>query len=208
MGTDIHGVWQKKTDAGWEDIASTYEQDRHYLLFAWLGNVRNGFGFAGVPTHTPITPLSDCRGLPEDFLLNDEEAHPIASLEAMDPRRQGWHEADEPLEIRMGYHSFSWVSGAEVLAALENLPPITRTGIISVEEFKAWDGKSAPETWSGGISGLGVLVSHPTDITDKTSHVQIEWQSSVAESVKYFTDEVSRLADLHGEIRFVFGFDS
>lgn len=58
MGTDIHCVFQKKCPEGWEDIESEYEEGRHYTLFAWLGDVRNGFGVAGVKTHTELAPLS------------------------------------------------------------------------------------------------------------------------------------------------------
>ena len=35
-------------------------------VFAALADVRNGYGFAGVPTHEAIKPISEARGLPED----------------------------------------------------------------------------------------------------------------------------------------------
>jgi len=206
MGTDIHGVWQKKIETGWEDVASTYEQDRHYLLFAWLGDVRNGFGFAGVPTHTPVVPLSAGRGLPEDFEMTDDDRHPISSLEVMDPSRRKYQEAGDPLEIWMGDHSFSWLSADEILAA--PLPSTTCTGIVDLETFKAWDGKMAPSEWCGGIDGRDVAVSAPDHISETTTHVQISWSEDLGESLKYFVDEVRRLKELHGEVRFVFGFDS
>src|SRR5574340_1109003 len=119
MGTDIHGVFQRRNGSKWEDIPSKYEQNRHYLLFAWLGNVRNGFGCAGVPTHTEITPLSDCRGLPDAFDGSDE--HDI------------------------GDHSFSWVSADEVISTTP--PKILRTGIVPRSAFDAWDGTSSPGAW-------------------------------------------------------------
>lgn len=205
MGTDIHGVFQKRNGEKWEDVPSEYTQDRHYLLFAWIGNVRNGFGCAGVPTHTPVIPLSDGRGYPEGFEVEDDQ-HSIASLDIMDPSRRKWHEAGEPLEIWMGDHSHSWLSGEEILSA--ECPKITRTGIISLDQFRKWDGKTAPESWCGGTSGPGVLVSTPDTITDKTTDVQISWEENTKESLSYFVDEVRRLTELHGEIRFVFGFDS
>ena len=212
MGSDIHGIWQKKTEAGWEDILSTYSQDRHYLLFAWLGNVRNGFGFAGVPTHDAITPLTDQRGFPEDFQVDEDTNHTIPANEFRGDMAKYYTEEDadpsneDYLKLWMGGHSYSWVSGAEVLAA--TLPSIKRTGIITVEAFKAWDGKTAPTDWCGGISGLSVVVSTHGTVTDSTSHVQIEWMEDTNDSLKYFVDEVRRLVELHGEIRFVFGFDS
>ncbi len=42
-------------------------------------------------------------------------------------------------------------------------------------------------------------------------HVQAEWNLGpelVLEEFKYFTDEIKRLHDEHGEVRLVFGFDS
>lgn len=45
MGTDIHGVFQRRTETGWEDVEHQYSEDRHYALFAWLGDVRFVFGF-------------------------------------------------------------------------------------------------------------------------------------------------------------------
>ena len=94
MGTDIHGVFQRldKTTGQWHDVASNYEQDRHYQLFAVLADVRNGYGFAGIPTGEVVTPIAKRRGLPADFAM-DGDSHPIATLEHMDPSRRacaGW----------------------------------------------------------------------------------------------------------------------
>jgi hypothetical protein len=183
MGTDIHGVFQARKDDEWIDVPSDYEQDRDYLLFAWLGNVRNGFGFAGCKTHTPITPLSDCRGLPEDFQMEGE-----------------------PLEIWMGYHSHSHVLGEEIVNA--TLPQIIRQGVVSRAVFKAWDGKTVPESYCGGAWGPEIKVDAPDAIDENTTHVAIEWVESTSEALAYFIDEVRRLMDKYGDIRFVFGFYS
>ena len=67
MGCDIHGIFQAAKDGKWQDVESTWEQDRHYFLFSWLADVRNGFGFAGVKTYEPVTPLSQPPRLPHDF---------------------------------------------------------------------------------------------------------------------------------------------
>jgi hypothetical protein len=74
MGTDVHAVWQAKKDGKWVDIASKWEQKRHYFLFAWLADVRNGFGFAGVSTHDPIKPIADvavCRTISRAAKITD-----------------------------------------------------------------------------------------------------------------------------------------
>lgn len=85
MSCDIHAVFQKKTPDGWEDVKSVYEENRHYALFAWLGNVRNGYDFL---------PLSDHRGFPEDFDVTDREDH-----------GDTW----------MGDHSHSWLADDEII---------------------------------------------------------------------------------------------
>ena len=189
MGTDIHAVWQKKTDAGWEDVTSKWDQYRHYMLFAWLGNVRNGYGFAGIPTHNAIHFLSSKRGFPEDFVLDDEiqEFHNGA-----------W----------MGDHSHSWLSSDEILKAAENLGQTLRTGVVDRETFDQWDGESEPEDYCGGVFGHNIKVSSPSDLDETTTHVQVEWFDSLADNFQYFLDEVKRLVAEHGELRLVFGFDS
>lgn len=212
MGTDIHGIFQRKTDTGWEDVQSNYNQERHYALFAWLGNVRNGFGFAGTPTHDRIEPLSDCRGFPEDFIVEDGEDHQI-SCNAMRGGRAKYYEQedadpsdDSHLKMWMGDHSHSWLLDDEILNAKP--PRILRTGIVTVEFFRGWDGESSPDSWCGGVSGPGVVVSSPSDVTEKTSHVQVEWFEDTSKSYAYFIDEVRRLKKEYGQVRFVFGFDS
>ena len=207
MGTDVHAVWQAKKGGKWVDIESTWEQDRHYFLFAWLADVRNGFGFAGIPTHAPIKPIAPQRGLPDDFEV-DGDVH-YCPLEAIDPsRRQYMDKKDlEKPYVRMGDHSFSWLSADEILAT--PLPDkVWQTGIVPIEWFAAWDGKEGPDSWSGGISGKDIHVAEaPTAVNEKTTHVRIYWIKP-GDTLKYFVDEVARLKALHGEVRLVFGFDS
>lgn len=206
MGTDIHGIWQKKVEGGWIDVESNWDQGRHYLLFAWLGGVRNGHGFAGCPpTHSPIVPLAEGRGIPEDFKMEPDDIHLLTDPNHRDPRRRKYCEKDN-LEFSMGDHSFSWISVDEVLAA--DPPKIWRVGIVAVEEFRNWDGSTAPVTYCGGISGPGIKVDDPESVDEKTTHVNVRWKEDAAESLKYFVDECRRLKELHGEVRLVFGFDS
>jgi hypothetical protein len=91
MGCDIHGLSQiRYGDSEWFDC-DTIEDGRNYRLFAALAGVRNGFGFAGIATHEPIIPIAEPRGLPEDF-VNDEDEH------------------------CMGDHSFSWLHMSEIVS--------------------------------------------------------------------------------------------
>ena len=207
MGTDIHVVFQKRTPEGWEDVPHNYSEDRHYFLFAWLGDVRNGFGFAGVRTFNRLNPLSSRRGVPEDFVW-DGDTHPVSSLEVFGLRRREFHGEDEPLGIWMGDHSHSWLSADEILNA-PSIGTFWCTGVLKIEDFLQWDGKSEPEHYSGGVMGDGIKVApSPVDVDEACTHVQVYFTKNQDESVKYFVDEVRRLKELHGDVRMVFGFDS
>lgn len=212
MGTDVHAVWQAKKNGEWVDVPSKWKQDRHYLLFSWLANVRNGFGFAGIPTYDAIKPIALPRGIPEDFECVDGD-HP-ASLESVDDHRREWMLRykeeyllpDGRYRVWIGDHSYSWLTADEILKA-QRPGPVNRTGVIPIQEYRKWDGKTPLERWSGGISGPGIVVaSMPSRITSKTTHVQVEWEAP--DGLDYFVDEVRRMKQEHGEVRLVFGFDS
>lgn len=215
MGTDIHGVFQRrnKETQQWEDIPHNYRMERHYQLFAALAGVRNGTGFAGVKTGEAMQPIADRRGYPEGFQV-DEDTHKVATLEHIDPRRREYFAAGEdPLEVWMGDHSHSWLTGEEMLAWFAAAPVVVQTGIISRGEYAAWDKKNPPANgWCGGIGGPSIVVIQDNAVereqTPGWTHIRVEWESSLAHELAYFFDEVKRLADEFGEIRFVFGFDS
>lgn len=204
MGTDIHCVFQAEQNGRWVDVETKYDENRQYALFAWLGDVCNGVGFAGCKTHTPIEPLSSQRGVPEDFEW-DGESHPVATKALLGWRVEYCRDG-EPLEIWMGDHSHSWLNLDEILNATP--PTVYRTGVVSLETFKAWDGVSAPESWWGFTFGRDIVTSTPDTIDETTTHVQIEWPSDLSEEFKPFLDECRRLKQLHGNVRIVFGFDS
>lgn len=206
MGCDIHAVFQAKRDGRWIDIPSKWEQDRHYFLFSWLADVRNGFGFAGSPTYTYVVPLAKPRGLPEDFAVDDWGRHKLdeaALLGAPD----GVY-VDDDGKQSLGDHSHSWLTADEILAATPPGADIVQTGVVTIEEYRAWDGNTPPGSYCGGISGRGVRVAEtPAAIDEYTTHVRISWMKNPDE-LAYFVDEVRRLRDEYGEVRLVFGFDS
>jgi hypothetical protein len=203
MGTDVHAIWQAKKAGRWVDIESEWDQDRHYFLFAWLADVRNGFGFAGVPTHDPIKPIAPRRGLPDDF--EGGEDHPVTDTKVMG-RRAAYLEEGEPPTMWLGDHSHSWLTADEILSA-ERPKNIRKDGVITIDQYRAWDKVSQPESWCGGVSGRGIVTSLPAEIGPETTHVQVSWVRQ-EDGLDYFVDEVRRLKDLHGEVRLVFGFDS
>lgn len=213
MGTDIHGVFQghDKATGQWRDVASNYEQRRHYQLFAVLAGVRNGYGFAGIPTGEAVTPIAEQRGLPADFAM-DGDSHPIATLEHMDPVRRQYHSADKALNVLMGDHSHSWLTGSEMLVWAEHAPKVVKTGILGRAVYEAWDGASRPPAYCGGASGFGVVLINDNAVEKEQApawtHIRCTWRSDLRAELAYFFDEVARLVAEHGEVRFVFGFDS
>lgn len=70
MGCDIHLYFEQKNKKGeWEEIKideRILPDDRHYLLFAFLANVRNYFDIE-------IEPQFADRGIPEDTSMQKEE---------------------------------------------------------------------------------------------------------------------------------------
>jgi hypothetical protein len=187
MGTDVHAVFQTPRDGKWVEIESKWAQDRHYFLFSWLADVRNGFGFAGVKTYEPVNPIAERRGLPEDF---DRDAYEAGGEDAP------W----------IGDHSFSWLTADEILAA-PRPGTIKRTGVVPRAFYDAWDGKTPPTQWSGGITGRDIIVAEAPNVPKDATHVQISWEQP-DDGLDYFVDEIKRLKDEHGQVRMVFGFDS
>lgn len=156
MGTDIHGVFQRYDPAvsKWLDVASTYDEDRDYQLFAVLADVRNGYGFAGLKTGEPVAPIALPRGYPDDFEVVCDE-HPVTDAAHLAPYQLKYREPGEPLVKWMGDHTHSWLSGREMLNWHKTAPTVLKRGIVSRTAYEAWDRVSRPEAYCGGISGPG-----------------------------------------------------
>lgn len=190
MGTDIHNTFEKKVADRWVEIDidtdnwdSPYHLRRHYLLFSVLANVRNGFGFGGVHTYTPVTPIAMPRGLPE-----------------------GYDDGD----FKWGEHSQSWLLGSEILNYFKDSNHSSRTGVVSKEFYDSWGGVSSPEVWSGGVVGSDVTICENLEDANnpKYTHYRISWDIDLLDELDYFKEMIEELVDEHGEIRMVFGFDS
>lgn len=210
MGCDIHGVFQRRTPEGWADVPTTCASDRHYQLFAVLAGVRNGYGFAGVPRGEAVAPISEPRDLPADFEIADG-AHPMTkeAWEA-DGHAKYYKPGEQGYGTKwMGDHSFSWLSGEEMLAWAERAPIVQHCGVIEWVRWLEWDHRE-PEEYCGSISGPGLstIEQIEAEAGRKATHVRVRWHSPLRKELAYFFDEVARLAAAHGEIRFVFGFDS
>ena len=204
MGTDIHTVVQVLRDGKWVTVAKDVATDRDYSLFAILAGVRNGYGFAGIPTGDAVKPISEPRGLPDDFLMDEEEDY-------------------------LGDHSHSWLLLSEMndYANHNALANVGKTGVISLEHYlelkeQGLTRYTQPKEWCGAISGRDIVTLSVDEVEEALTkcmpflpgkvYVQYNWIVSL---IKF-----SRLAEVIDEIyaeaseedpkniRFVFGFDS
>jgi len=154
MGCDIHPAIEFRTSANepWKAVLSKNKNfgkewnedpemvadldlDRDYDLFAILGNVRNGSGFAGCDTGDGFDPMSDHRGIPKDI-------------------------SPEALASLSNEHSPTWVTLAEILAY--NWDRKTRKrGVVDAVTFLDWDWmksfRPAPDSYSGDVGGTMVV---------------------------------------------------
>lgn len=167
MGTDVHPGFQKRVkdaegNESWEFILDhNYDGGRHYFLFGWLANVRNGSGFAGCDTGDGIKPLAMPRGLPDGLAERD---YPPESEDA------GWWNTPAYEEWKktggsFGDHSHSWLTSTEIIEGSKNFSPVNKRGVISMAEYKAWDKKTPLESWSGGIWGKGHRTINQGEVT-------------------------------------------
>jgi len=194
-------------------VRDSWYSDRNYVVFAILGNVRNGHGFAGVYTHDPLPFISDGRGVPDDAT----------------PGALAWLSSE---------HSATWCSLAEIM----DYPwraPIHRGGVITIQQYARLRGTGdAPGNWCGGIDGRGImtvtpraadaiLALHPLALTagsEPTSpfrddsepiegiryYVNYEWDTTLADTTQHFLDRMKMLAMEVGEheCRLIMDFDS
>lgn len=218
MGTDIHGVWQIKTPEGWQDTAHPlgWDQERNYQLFAVLAGVRNGRGFAGVLLGEAVTPIAEPRGFPEGFEVNEDQRHPTFP-DALHPQEKEWYLTDpakerKPCTMWMGCHDQSWLTVDEMLAWYASAPVVRRCGVISVEEYRAWDREGEPHSYCGDVSGRDVVTCEETHLptTPNATHVRVWWSVPLAKDLRFFFDVVKEMKEKHAgsEVRLVFGFDS
>jgi hypothetical protein len=245
MGTDIHPIVQVRKGDGWGivdipagDRYGNILNDRNYNLFAVLGDVRNGFGFAGVKTSSGFEPISSSRGLPEDAGFEMDKHFNIRCAQ----HSTGSREEDESIwdcnECHwFGDHSHSYVTLRELLdydwdgktTELTGVIPLRSKdwpGNVSYKEYRTTDRflNEMPRSYSGDdVAGPGVvtvtepiaqaLLAIPVSEFDKTNYyVQIVRHVSVSYAVgPDFMDKA--LPWLRGlgepdDVRIIFGFDS
>lgn len=175
---------------------------RNYDLFAILGNVRNGYGFAGVNTSDGFNFISDSRGLPDDVSSDIEDV----------------------LSEDNYYHSISYVTLPELLQ-FDWEQAVTHHGIVDEDAFLYYKTHGRPNTWAGSVNGPNVVMLDNKQMEDlvsglvlrdaeKSYYTRVSWQESYKKCVgSFYTDSIPKLKDLSSnhdfsDIRIVFGFDS
>lgn len=165
MGTDVHPAFQRKVlgstpaEDSWEYITDhKYEGNRHYFLFGWLANVRNGYGFGGTDTGDSIKPLAEPRGLPEDLVKREE---PKSRWDWKAPDWEEYYKCGGSF----GDHSFSWLTSTEILEGTKHFNPVHKRGVLTMDQYVKWDKVSQPESWCGGIWGGKQITIDQSELT-------------------------------------------
>jgi hypothetical protein len=232
MGCDIHMHVEKKVGGRWEPVTRTeferfdrddgkafhfredyyaYE-DRNYDLFAMLADVRNGRGFAGIPTGEGFDPICVPKGFPEDAHYETREAF------------EKW-DGDG--------HSHSHLTLTELLAYDWDGQKTQRGGVMSVEEYEQWqldkekDPTAWPRSFSGDVSGRDVVKVTEGDYrvmkkagtlpTVGSLYIRAEWGTSYRDAAgEAWFKRLDRLKELaaaeptvtYDDVRIVFWFDN
>lgn len=199
MGVDIYGVFQKQVDGRWVDVESADVGPRHYELFAWLGSGSiDRMGTCSIPSLAPL------RGLPEDFEVVDGSNHPTPLPKRQDDPFYRWSHPFYPGCLWIGDWNFSWLLSGEILRS--RAPRMRRTVLVSDAEYADWDGKADSAPWLWASNQFGHAVGLPDRLTPAPGGMVAEWDYDFREDFSHFVGEIKRLEDLHGEVRFVFGF--
>ncbi len=232
MGCDIHMYAEVRNAEGiWEKVGEVFDNsyydperetktfpdgyilnapktdhpydDRHYLLFAILADVRNGYGFAGIVTHEPVKPLFANRGIPEDA---SNEYKQIAS---------DW-DCDG--------HSHTYAYLHELQKVDWDSITVDRVGILTEKEYnRVLKTGENPQDWSGDVWGGNTIKVSPaayeanyrkalaTLDTKQTVYIQWFWQEKLSDALDDFIGTtIPALAKLGKpeDVRIVFFFDN
>lgn len=222
MGTDIHIYVEEMTEDGWKQIEPPYvrgkeygdgwpswapdrywEMDdpppnpegRNYDVFAFLADVRNGVGFAGVYRHEPVEPQVAGRGIPEDTSWDEDETG-----------------------IWLGDHSHTHAMLDELLGLPWDME-YHSGGVVGPDQFKVWKEESIPNAWSGWISGPGITVHNdPEEYAQMLEDGEVEsgdycvvnwsWQPLLSCGFYRWVQKLAEDAEDPSKVRVVMGFDS
>jgi len=204
-----------------EEFQEQSGDDRNYDWFALIGNVRNGYGFAGCVTGERFEPISSNRGLPDDAT-------------------EEWKQYVEAWGCDM--HSVSWLSLEDFLNYDMKNKFTIKTGIISLDDYKRLrNTNGCPNIWCGEVSGgnnvtvsekeadkiiNGKTIKYKEEnyfgettkefkvnlTSDHTINVEYSWKVNYAEWFDWIWKEIvepmKKLKEKYEDVRIVFGFDN
>jgi len=184
--------WDKGEPEGWSGINDVFSPGRRYNLFAILANVRNGRGFAGIPTGRGFKPISMPRGLPVDV--------------------------SPEIKKQSDGHSHSWLAVQELLDYDWHGQTTVQYGTISKDQYKVFAATgNLPSSYYGYVSGGGVRTVDASEILatpdDGIAYFTVvEWSETYAEAVGKFIieDWIPALESLGNpeQTRIIFWFDN
>ena len=177
--------------------------DRNYNVFAFLADVRNGYGFAGTPSHKPVVPQFPNRGIPNNTGYNNLDVD----------GNFNW----------LGDHSFTWATLKELLEASWAIE-YESVGVIDQDQYAIYKENGIPDDWSGRISGPGIRTLSESQYLEavgegtlqEKDYILVSWSwNPLVESGFYRWiqgDWMRELLDTVGndpdKIRVTMGFDS
>lgn len=198
MGCDIHDVLQVNKNGKWDTIAFDMFNNRNYSLFALLADVRNG-------ESSPIKPISEQKGLPSDFEIDDEY------------HGRHW----------MGEHSFSFYTLAELKRWLTENTEIKITMKVFVpftEYVRCKQENDTPCYLCGGVGGEEIIILTEQQAEDalngkyalnhvKNYFVDYTFEINLIDAVgiKILIEEIEKIVGTEvapENVRYVFGFDN
>ena len=193
---DLKAYMEERRRTCWYD-------DRNYELFAILANVRNGVGFAGVPTGDPVNYIVEPRGLPDDM----GEAVAVMS--------------EDEENVGLGYHDHSWLTLYEIVS-FDWEQVSQRSGWVDAESFKYFQKHHKPWTWCGDILGgdtkkvsQAEMIEAVADGRADGMFTNVDWvetyRDCAGDNWWIFVDTIFAMigpTTSSKDIRVVFGFDS
>lgn len=225
MGTDIHLYietlqngewkhlnWEKQYETGEYysdgtprlDYRQIFESplwvSRNYNLFSVLADVRNGTGFAGVPTSNGFRPIDKPRGLPSDV-----------SVEIGSQYSEDWA------------HDATWLMLREVVE-YDYDQTVTLVGVVDEKTYSQFkEAGEPPISWSGGVWGSTIRNVENKELDDIMSgkldreegaeyYTSISWQRTYREAIgKWWFETMEYIQENIGgldNVRLVMWFDS
>jgi hypothetical protein len=209
------GVWVESYEE-YQKVVGSYEErwkhplyiGRNYDLFAILADVRNGRGFAGVPTGGGFNPIADPKGIPEDASAGyrweaerwDSDGHSHSYFTVRELLNYNWKQSTT--------HE-GWVGPLNYLLYKEKGQPESWCGMVSGREIR----HVSNEDMEKYISEKEIRLSEGPDKHEfgATIYTHVRWEVSYEACVDHFLETtlpaLQQLGD-PDEVRICFFFDN